>query len=436
MAARSTAAASRPAPSDCSGSTWVSTSTTSGISWRIAASRPSATSWAAPNGRPPSTSRSSEMVSPVGIALIVTRCTARPRLRAITMTRSITVSSSRARGITLTPISALGSAERTAAPMLLLEHLDAVERQRAARGDVDLAEHDAADLPRPHPFDRGDAADLAGDRADALGDARRRSVGQRVDGAAAELPAGVADEQCYHHRRGRIRPRIAEPDTDEAEEDRRRRPHVRAEMQRIGFERRARGVDRDPREHPGAEEVDCDRGDDDAEGDRRRLDLMRMVADEPLPRFPHHHPGQCEQQRGLGKGSDVLDLTVAVLVVLVRRLVGPAHGEIGHHRRGEVDQRMGRLGQDRQRAGQNPDHRLAERQGAGGGNRAECDTFLQVRHAVKFVMRPGPHAALSGREFDSHCDYSRTAGRADDGHPAAEEENGEGRDQAGRVDGL
>ena len=133
-------------------------------------------------------------------------------------------------------------------------------------------------------------------------------------------------------------------------------------MQRVGFQRRARGIDGDAGQHAGAEEVDHDRGDDDAEGDRRRLDRMRMIADQPLPRFPHHHAGQGEQQRGLGEGGDVLDLAVAVLMVLVRRLVGPAHGEVGHHRRGEVDQRMGRLGEDRQRAGRDPDHGLAERQ--------------------------------------------------------------------------
>ncbi len=184
------------------------------------------------------------------------------------------------------------------------------------------------------------------------------------------------------------------------------------------------GVDGDLREHAGAEEVDHDRGDDDAECEDRRLDGMRVIADQPLARFPHHHAGQDEQQRGLGEGGDVLDLAVAVLMVLIRRLVGPAHGEVGHHRGGEVDQRMGRLGEDRQRAGQHPDHGLAEGQGAGGGDRAECDTFLQARHATS-----------SGREFDSHCDYSRTAGRADDGRPPRRRD-GKGRDQAGRMDGL
>ena len=42
--------------------------------------------------------------------------------------------------------------------------------------------------------------------ADPGGDARRRGVGQRVDGAAPEPPAGDADEHRDHQRRGRIRP--------------------------------------------------------------------------------------------------------------------------------------------------------------------------------------------------------------------------------------
>ena len=49
-----------------------------------------------------------------------------------------------------------------------------------------------------------------GDRGDPLADARRRCVGQRVDGAAAEPVAGDADEDCNDKRRRSIGPWIAE----------------------------------------------------------------------------------------------------------------------------------------------------------------------------------------------------------------------------------
>ena len=129
-------------------------------------------------------------------------------------------------------------------------------------------------------------------------------------------------------------------------------------------------------EHAGTIKVDGDGGDDHAERDGGGLHRVGMIADQPLGRFPHHHARENEQQRGLGERGDVLDLAVAVLVVPVGRLVGHAHREIGHHRRGEVDQGMGGLRQDGERAGGDADHGLAERQPARGGDRAERDAFL------------------------------------------------------------
>ena len=88
-------------------------------------------------------------------------------------------------------------------------------------------------------------------------------------------------------------------------------------------------------------------------GERRecRLDRVRLRADEPLHGFPDHHAREQEQQGGFGKRRHALHLAVAVLVVGVGRLAGNAHGEIGQHRRREVEQGMAGLRQDRQRAG-------------------------------------------------------------------------------------
>ncbi len=76
----------------------------------------------------------------------------------------------------------------------LLDGGDAVERQRAADADAEIDEQHRAGRPRAHALDGNDAGHLARDRGDALADAGRRGVGQRIDGAPAEPPAGDADE--------------------------------------------------------------------------------------------------------------------------------------------------------------------------------------------------------------------------------------------------
>ena len=102
-------------------------------------------------------------------------------------------------------------------------------------------------------------------------------------------------------------------------------------MQRVGFQRFARGFVRHAVEQPRPEEIDHDRNDDHAERPERRFDRVAVAAEQPVRRLPDHHAGQHEQQRGLGERGDALDLAVAVVVLLVGRLAGNAHGEIGHH---------------------------------------------------------------------------------------------------------
>ena len=57
-------------------------------------------------------------------------------------------------------------------------------------------------------------------------------------------------------------------------------------MQRIGFERLARGLGRDAVEQAGAQIVDHDRHDDHREGPERRLDRVAAAAEQPLQRLP------------------------------------------------------------------------------------------------------------------------------------------------------
>ena len=59
-------------------------------------------------------------------------------------------------------------------------------------------------------------------------------------------------------------------------------------MQRVGFERLARGLRGDAAQRAGAEKIDHDRAGDDGEGRDGRLDGVRLRADQPLHRFPDH----------------------------------------------------------------------------------------------------------------------------------------------------
>ena len=81
------------------------------------------------------------------------------------------------------------------------------------------------------------------------------------------------------------------------------------------------------------------------------IDSTSLPCDEPPHRLEDDDAGAEQDQHALDRRGEVLDLLVAVGVVLVGRLVGLAHREEGHHRRDQVDARVGRLGEDRDRAG-------------------------------------------------------------------------------------
>ncbi len=129
-------------------------------------------------------------------------------------------------------------------------------------------------------------------------------------------------------------------------------------MQRVGFQRLARGLGGDAVEQAGAEEIDHDRDRDHRERPERRLDRMMSAAEQAVSRFPDHDTGEQEQERRLRQRGDALDLAVAVVVLLVGRLAGHAHREIGHDRRDEIEQRMRGLREHRERPGGEPDQRL------------------------------------------------------------------------------
>jgi hypothetical protein len=119
-------------------------------------------------------------------------------------------------------------------------------------------------------------------------------IWQRVDRAAAETVASNADKYSDHERRGGIGPGMAERDPKQSDQNGDRRPHIGAKMQRIGFQRFASGGLRDPLEPSRAKKIDHNRSDNDGKSRNRGLDRVRLRADESPHRFKHHNRGQQE----------------------------------------------------------------------------------------------------------------------------------------------
>ena len=129
--------------------------------------------------------------------------------------------------------------------------------------------------------------------------------------------------------------------------------------------------------------------------DTRMTPKAQALASTPCPscamqtlgRFPDHHAGEQEQQRGFRQRRDRLHLAVAVVMLLVGRLARDAHGGIGHGRRAQIDQRMTGLRQDRQRAGGDADDRLGDGQPGRGRDRGQRDLFFFVLHDLGFSAK-------------------------------------------------
>ena len=230
----------------------------------------------------------------------------------------------------------------------LLDRGHPVERQRAADADAEIDEQHGAGRSRAHPLDRDDAGHAPGDRRDVLAHAGRRRIGQGVDGAAAEPPAGNADEDRDHDRRGCVSPEISQRHADQPDKDRDRGNHVGAEVQRVGFERLTQCPFGHAIERSGTKEIDGDRRGDDEEGGRAGLDRNGTLAEQPLRCLENHDSAEHEQESGFDERGDAFHLAMPVLMFGVCRLAGDADGEIGEHGRGEVDEGMAGLRQDRE----------------------------------------------------------------------------------------
>ncbi len=147
-------------------------------------------------------------------------------------------------------------------------------------------------------------------------------------------------------------------------------------MQRVRLKRLARRFRGDAIEHARAEEIDDDRPCNNGEGRYRCFDGVALAGEQAVPRLPQNDGGEEEQEGGLDERRHALDFAVTVMVFLVGRLVRNADGKIGHGGRHEIEHRMRRFREDRERAGREPDDRLADGERRRRTDRAERDTLL------------------------------------------------------------
>ncbi len=229
----------------------------------------------------------------------------------------------------------------------------------ARHADRHIDEIALARAAHAHAFGAQHALGLVNRARDAVVQAARRHIEQRVDRALAE-PRSDPDDHArdaerghrVHHAEPRNAEFLAEPCAGDAEHDDERAPHVRRKMQRVRLERFARIFVRYAAQRPRADEVDSHRqseNHDDAEAQPNR----RCAEEQPLKRLPDDVERGEQQQARLDERREAFHFAVAVEVLRVGGLVRHAHRKIGDHRRDKIENRMQRFRKNSQAAGDN-----------------------------------------------------------------------------------
>jgi len=183
------------------------------------------------------------------------------------ITRSITVSLSSARGMTLTLIWAWGIA---VSPRFMSDFSLSTRSSARCGSATSISPNSVARPSAPAPVDRHHVANPSGDGADTFA-TPTGAVSVKASMVRRPSRSPQADEQRHHEGGSGVRPIVAEPyaTTDEHRAD----DHMSEEKCSVGFERLA-DVVRQRATGAGAPEVDGDRGEDDG----KRASVARRMA--------------------------------------------------------------------------------------------------------------------------------------------------------------
>ena len=122
-------------------------------------------------------------------------------------------------------------------------------------------------------------------------------------------------------------------------------------MQGVGRERFAACVAGDDVQDPPARGIDADRDGDGGEDEGRCAERCVRLEEQPPKGLEKGGDGEESQQRRFAQRRHGLDLAMAIMVVVVGRPVRLPHGEEGQRGHADVEQAMRRVGQKRQRTG-------------------------------------------------------------------------------------
>ena len=135
-----------------------------------------------------------------------------------------------------------------------------------------------------------------------------------------------------------------------------RGPDVGEQMPAVGLERDAVVLASRAQQHQRHREIDRrgDRGQ--RQAGERRIELTRR--DQPRDGRPYDAGGRQHDQRALDAGGEVFRLGEAVGVIGIRRRGGEAQHRKREQCRRQIDERLERIGEQSDRAGQVPGERL------------------------------------------------------------------------------
>ena len=195
------------------------------------------------------------------------------------------------------------------------------------------------DLAHAEPLQRVGRHALLHQLADGEGSLPVSLVHQVIDSLHAQVTADAEDEESHDERGEDIRPHQQPVEPAALHGHARRRcaadtqqhghtaPNIRGKVSSIRLQRRALRLPRHALEHAGPVDIHHQRSDNHEESPDGHLHMQGsgVIARQALDGLLDHPTGRDEQQQRLTQGHQVLHLTVAVGMLVIRRAGGHLH---------------------------------------------------------------------------------------------------------------
>jgi hypothetical protein len=195
-----------------------------------------------------------------------------------------------------------------------------------------------------------------------------RAVHQHVDGGLRKAERRENHERGDEERGDSVGARVARANEQETHEHCDRAGEVGREVESVCRKRGGPVAARGPEARERARGVDRDHYAEHGEGPPGHVDFVAAPVDQPPERLEPDPERDEHQERALAQRGQMLRLAVAVVMLAVRRADRHAHGEQRKERGHEVGAGMGRLGDERERAGGEARDELDRDEEDGGGH--------------------------------------------------------------------